>query len=67
MTIEIDSVKLQRDLRERAYHKYQHLSLREEVAAIKKSLRQEGLWPPVPGKCEQLKPPPADQSWSRRE
>jgi hypothetical protein len=42
--IDIDCVKLQRELREQADKKYRDLSLSEEVAEVRKGLRKKGLW-----------------------
>jgi len=43
MKIEINCVKLQRELRDQANQKYQGLSLREEMEQVRKSLRQKNL------------------------
>ena len=39
----IDSVKLQRELRDKAYRKNKGKSLTEEVEAVRKSLKKKGL------------------------
>jgi hypothetical protein len=41
--LEIDCVKLQRDIRDRAYRKYRRLTLQEETAEIRKDLKAKGL------------------------
>jgi hypothetical protein len=41
--MKIDSVKLQRKIRDRAYEKYKDKSIEEEIEDVRKRLKERGL------------------------